>query len=97
MKTITCLFSILFAALLCSCSSISAGRYVVSLSHEGLEEMTNDTWRTYGAAPIRAGAPLRDTIEPTIGRMRPPVMNVILMMDYAVSFIQRLLENAVYS
>lgn len=73
MKAITSIFIILLAVLLCSCSSISTGLYVVPSSHQGLEEMTNDTWRTYGAAPRGAGAPRRDTIEPALGRMRPPV------------------------
>lgn len=63
----------LLVPLLCSCSTVSAGRYVVPSSIEGATEMSNDTWRTHGAAPIGAGASRRDTIEWSLGTMRPAV------------------------
>ena len=59
--------------LLCSCSVFETGRYVVPTSHEGLDELSSDRWRTYGLAPRGSGAGRRNTVEPSIGLKRPLV------------------------
>ncbi|TFH13562.1 MAG: hypothetical protein E4H02_11625 [Lentisphaerales bacterium] len=67
------LIIVVTAPLLCSCSAVFAGRYVVPSSLEGATERPYDTWRTYGAAPRGAGAPRRETIEWSFGTERPAV------------------------
>ncbi len=51
--------------ILCSCSGIHAGKYIIPGDIEGAKETFRENWRTYGAA--------RSAIEPSLGRMRPPV------------------------
>lgn len=64
------LYFILFL-LLCSCSSVETGRYLVARSQEQGTALPQDVWRTYGLAS--SGASRRMTVEPSYGRKRPMI------------------------